>query len=520
MTAQKEAPMRPFLWCGFLFVVISPARAEAPPKVVQETWDAVFIEGARCGYAHATVHELERDGAKVYRTTQEMNMAMKRYGAVVRLRVETTVEETADGKAVAFTVTQFTDKGDKFTKTATVQGDKLLVKAPGDPKEKSLPWDPRALGPYKQERLLAEKMPKPGDKIEFLHCEPTIDAPVTMRLAVKEAEEVDFREARKAGDVLQFERAKKNLLRVESQPDKVTIDNKEVQLPGQILWYDKDNALAGAQFDFGLGKMYLYRTSKEGANLPPDPADKMPDIGLNTVIPVDKTVEDIHHKAQVVYRVTIKGDNDPATAFARDARQEVKNVKDGGFDLQVKAVHAPATVENPGKADEEYLKSSHFIDSDNAKVKELAAAAVGDEKDSWKKALAIEKWVRKNMKGSSAVGYVTAGQVANDLTGDCRQHAMLAAAMCRAAGVPSRTAVGLIYVRDPDRDPCLVFHMWTEVWVKGQWLGLDATLGEGGVGPGHLKIADHSWNDTQTLSPVLPVLRVMGKTKVEVLSAK
>ncbi len=51
-------------------------------------------------------------------------------------------------------------------------------------------------------------------------------------------------------------------------------------------------------------------------------------------------------------------------------------------------------------------------------------------------------------------------------------------------------------------------------------MGLDATLGEGGVGPGHLKIADHSWNNTQTLAPVLPVLRVMGKTKVEVVSVK
>src|SRR5581483_4975965 len=98
-----------------------------------------------------------------------------------------------------------------------------------------------------------------------------------------------------------------------------------------------------------------------------------------------------------------------------------------------------------------------------------------------------------------------------------RQHALLMTAMCRAAGVPARTAVGLVYTRDPDKGPALGFHMWTEVWARGRWRGLDATLGAGGVGPGHLKIGDHSWNDTQTLAPVLPVLRVMGKTKVEVL---
>ena len=97
---------------------------------------------------------------------------------------------------------------------------------------------------------------------------------------------------------------------------------------------------------------------------------------------------------------------------------------------------------------------------------------------------------------------------------------MLTAALCRAAGVPSRTAVGLVYVDDPDRGPVFGFHMWTEVWVKGQWLGLDATLGQGGVGAAHLKIADHSWRDIQTLAPLLPVTRVLGKTRIEVVSVK
>jgi hypothetical protein len=49
---------------------------------------------------------------------------------------------------------------------------------------------------------------------------------------------------------------------------------------------------------------------------------------------------------------------------------------------------------------------------------------------------------------------------------------------------------------------------------------MDATLGEGLVGPGHLKIADHNWHDQQTLAPLLPVIRVMGKVKIKVIEAK
>ena len=63
----------------------------------------------------------------------------------------------------------------------------------------------------------------------------------------------------------------------------------------------------------------------------------------------------------------------------------------------------------------------------------------------------------------------------------------------------------------------MAYHMWTEVWVRGQWLPIDATLGRGYVGATHLKIADHSWADTTSLTPLLPVLRVLGKLSIEVV---
>ena len=108
-----------------------------------------------------------------------------------------------------------------------------------------------------------------------------------------------------------------------------------------------------------------------------------------------------------------------------------------------------------------------------------------------------------------------ASHVAQTLEGDCTEYSMLAAAMCRAAGVPSRTAIGLVYV-DGAR-PFLGFHMWTEVYVRGAWVATDATLGQGGVGPTHIKVTEHSWHETQSLTPLLPLNRVLGKVAVEVI---
>ena len=61
-----------------------------------------------------------------------------------------------------------------------------------------------------------------------------------------------------------------------------------------------------------------------------------------------------------------------------------------------------------------------------------AKAAVGKETNAWRKAQQLEKWVHDNMKVSAAVGFPAAGQICRDLEGDCRQHAVLLTALCRA----------------------------------------------------------------------------------------
>jgi Transglutaminase-like superfamily len=122
------------------------------------------------------------------------------------------------------------------------------------------------------------------------------------------------------------------------------------------------------------------------------------------------------------------------------------------------------------------------------------------------------------MRVDNIVPMASARVVARDLRGDCRHYALLTAALCRAQGIPSRTAIGLLYVDRPK--PALGFHMWTEVWIDGRWLGLDATLGLGHIGAGHVKITHHSWYDTRSLTPLLPVTRVLGKLAMEVVKVE
>jgi transglutaminase-like putative cysteine protease len=291
----------------------------------------------------------------------------------------------------------------------------------------------------------------------------------------------------------------------------------KLQLPKMVLWLDKDLMALRRQTELpGLGSVVIQRTDQKTATAP---VEMVPDILDNTNIPLNRPIANPHGSRSVVYRVSVKDDDDPTTALAQDARQDIKNVKGATFELHVKAVRAPVKVEKPdAQAPEEYLKSCFFLPSDDARVKALAQTAVGRETDPLKKARLIERWVFDNMENDNQVPFVSADQIARSLKGDCRQHALLTAAMCRTAGVPSRTAVGLVYALDRNRKPVMAYHMWAEVWVQGQWLAIDATLGEGSIGAAHIKIADHSWYDVRSVTPLLSVYRVLDKLTIDVVS--
>jgi len=515
---------RYFPYCGVVLFLALPLHAQQPaaePKIVLDVWDAVYLDGAKMGYQRTTVEERQRDGQKIFHTTRLMHITLKRYEGVITQRLALSTDETSEGKVVGVSMTQYLDKDKKIVQSGRVEGDKLIVRTPSDPDGRAVPWDKEnVLGYYAQERLFQQRKVKPGDRFHFRDYQLPLLTAVPQQVVVKEPEEKELLTAKKEGDELKAVSVRKRLLRVEVVPEKVTVNGAAISLPRLTLWLDDKLQSVRQEANTPLGRMTLYRTPRTLAEKEGVAPELMADFGFNSRIRLNRAIENPFEAREIVYRITVKDDDDPTTVFTRDKRQSVENVHGNTFDLHVRAIREPADVDAPGKADEDFLKSSYFLDSGNEKVREQAAQIVGDETDPWRKAQRIERWVHEHMKGNTEVNFAPASQVLRDLQGDCRQHAMLAAALCRAAGVPARTAVGLVYDNDRKLGPGLAFHMWTEVWIKGQWLMLDAVLGHGHVGAAHLKIADHSWQDIQTLAPLLPVTRVTGKVRIEVVEVK
>jgi transglutaminase-like putative cysteine protease len=487
-------------------------------KKLLDVWQAAYFEGLKVGHVHALAQEVMRHGKKVIRTDRQMNLVLKRYGSVVPIRIDETSLETADGKVLSLATTQYLAGDEKRTSTGVVKDGKLTYTAP-DGTEQTLEWDDDAVGPYWQEMVFQKKNVKTGDKFKFLDYQLMLPGALTVQVAIKENDNVDRLFQKTEGKVTTIVREPVSLLRVEAVPDKFVVGGTPVQLPTKTVWLDAKFLPVREQFQMpGMGAITLYNTTKEAALKEGVAPELLPDLGLKISIPVKVTIESPYDTSEAVYRITLK--DDVAKVFAEDARQKILDKKDNSFELAVKAIRRPVKVENPIKPGSEYLQSNQFIDSDNARIKATAEKIVDEETDPWKKALMLERWVHDNMRMSTSVGFPTAGQICRNMEGDCRQHAILLAALCRAAGIPARTAIGLIYAREKGRSPYFGFHMWTEVAVKGQWLGLDAILGEGGIGATHLKMGDHSWSKTATLAPLLPVSQALGKVAIEVMRAK
>jgi transglutaminase-like putative cysteine protease len=497
-------------WLAAVVIVLigfAPLRASEPQqaKLVLDQWDALYLLGGKAGFVHTTVEEFERDKQTVLRTTVDMQMSVRRNGPVMRIEAQTGTEETPEGRVLATFMRQVLGANKEQIIVGQVKGKQLELLADGKANVlKPAPWDERVVGLFRQETLLADKKVQPGDTFSFPSFEPHVNLVVRMDVAVKDYEQVDL-----------LDKKKTKLLRVELSPEKL----EGVQLPKLVSWVDEDRKTLRQDTEIpGLGQISLYRTTREVA-LAPGPTATLTDIGINQFVRLNKSLPRLYDTSSAIYRITIKGDEDAAAAFSQDDRQRVLKAQGPTFELQVRASQAPRSGVSGNKPGDEFTQSSYFITSADPKVRELAKKAVRNEKDTWRKALLIEKWVNSNMRSTTAEAMSPADHVARTLEGDCTEYAMLMAAMCRAEGIPSKTALGVIYA-NTKTGPALGFHMWTEVWVAGQWVPLDATLGRGFVGATHIKVTDHSWHDTRTLTPVLPLVRVLGKMQAEVLSTQ
>jgi hypothetical protein len=265
-----------------------------------------------------------------------------------------------------------------------------------------------------------------------------------------------------------------------------------------IMWVDEKGSLVKGILPLGI--TVVRATRKEIENSMGARRD-LPELLAMTAAPVEGVIPDPRNLEKLTLELT----SGPNIRPPNDAPRQI--VKGGVITLTRPPLpEASYRIPYKGQDKQEYLASSRFITSENEEIIERGQEIVGDETDPVKAATMINEWVYEYLKKTPTPAVPNAHEVLKSKYGDCNEHAVLAAALSRAVGIPCRIAVGLMYMRDG-----FYYHAWVSYWSGERWFSGDPLTGQMPVDVTHIALM---FGD---VDKHLNVISYLGKIKFRVL---
>jgi Transglutaminase-like superfamily len=470
----------------------------------EESWDAIYLGGHKIGWVHTFVEKVKHNGKQYYRVRIDCEQQLKRDRDVTVVKLQYGTIEAPDGQVLRLATLTATGEQKLSGHGDVIQGKmKFILEGSGNSQEMEIPWGPDVRGPYAAEQSMARHPMKENETRALKMFMPTLNKICDIELQAKGIEKT-----------IMGDGSMRELLRIDQT---TKVDGKPSPEFDLKVWVDAHGQVLKQHQDL-LGGYIQYRTTKKAALAPVDPRAQF-DLIAGTVIKVSARMTNPDKTQYVKYRVALE-DADPAAIIPNDARQTVTPQGDKrSAILEVKSLGPLDGPTDPGEVDPSYLRANALVTSEDAEVRRLARQAVGNAVDPWEKVTKITQWVHKSITNKNFnVGFAAASEVARNLEGDCTEHAVLAAAMCRACDIPARVVIGLIY--EPLRLKGFGYHMWCEVYVNHRWVAVDPSWKQANVDAVHIKISDSSLEGVSPFEAFLPVLRLMGKTQIETIELR
>ncbi len=452
---------------------ITPIQVGVP---VGETWMNITQGGKKIGYTQRTYARFENG----FRFSENIFMRINTMGIVQPLIVRTVAELKPDRTLSNF---RFDLESNlfKFTARGTVEGKKLTVRI-GGPGEERVSVITLSDRPYLGGGIL-ESVGTSGLRAGEGQTFPVFDPaslgqrPVRVTFLGEEPLTImgKSRQARKLS----------------------------VELAGmkQIAWVDQDGSVLREEGMLGIA---MVRVTREEALAGLEGAVST-DLTEIAAIPSSRIIEDT--AALKVLKVRIGGL--PEGSFFLDGGRQIyqkgvltirrEDVSDSSAPLKTDAGDLSA-----------FLNSSPFIQSDHPKIRRKAAEIIGQapEGADGVKASKLVAWVYKNLEKRPVLSVPNALETLENRIGDCNEHAVLLAALARAAGIPAEVEAGVVYMRGR-----FFYHAWNILFLRdrGGWVTADAVLGQLPADATHIRFV-RGEADRQ-----LDLAGLIGRLKLDIL---
>jgi hypothetical protein len=441
----------------------------------RDTWMNIFQNERKIGFSHTRFYS-DTTG---YHLTEAVQMRINTMGMIQDISLNTKSRLNAD-----FTLQEIDFKISsgrfRFSVRGTVDGNtlQLTTESAGSSRRLDIPINGKTYLFNSIMHAVAATDLKPGDKYVFNIFDPASMGQAAVIVEVIGQELIDIRGF--------------------NQPaTKVSLNFKGVS---QLAWLGKEGDIVREK---GLLGITLIKTDRKGAL---DGLAIQSSQDLTKIASVASNIPLENVEALKVLKVKIQGIPSKNVQL-QGGRQTFKGQVLTVEKEVLSNLASELRTDKLAALEKIFLRPGPFIQSDDQKIRDLAREILKDEPDAPPliRAKKLLDWVHTHIEKRPVLSLPDALSTLENRVGDCNEHAVLLAALARAAGIPTRIEAGMVYLKGR-----FYYHAWNLMYL-GKWITADSLFGQLPADVSHLRFA------TGSPEQQLDLMGIIGKIRLTVM---
>ena len=482
-------------------------------QLPREIWEVQYIGNNPIGYMHRKV-SVSKSSEFEIEAESRTTVSLKGEPLVQRLKINTTETDTGALRRIEGSI-EIGDNKQTFEGNVNSIDGRMTLKGINNGQATpvlTIGWNPDYRGPFAVDQSMLRRPLEPKETRKLKYFDPILGKVVEGKL--KAADDFFKTPTMFVGS--------RDLLEVSNIS---TVGNDTMQA---LLWVDEKGE--GYKSIMQSADIRSFRTEPIVAQILSSVFD-LRAISSKTIKlsgAVDRLMSNGTNIVSQTFRIT-NSNNDPFKLFSDRTNQRKKSQNARTVDITVFRVglnpNEMGGVELKKDNDDSSQVDTDFIPSKSPIIQEFARALVASQSKLdegnvslfEKVKICREELVKRiELKEfDNQIGSVQ--ETTKSKQADCVEHALLFASVCRAMGVPTRIALGMIFNRNKE-EPEMKFHAWIEFHDGERWVPSDSSDQQFPISIDRIKVLESNFTDPNPYLDILKVYQSMTELEISVLS--
>ena len=482
-------------------------------QLPREIWEVQYIGNNPIGYMHRKV-SVSKSSEFEIEAESRTTVSLKGEPLVQRLKINTTETDTGALRRIEGSI-EIGDNKQTFEGNVNSIDGKMTLKGVNNGQATpvlTIGWNPDYRGPFAVDQSMLRRPLEPKETRKLKYFDPILGKVVEGKL--KAADDFFKTPTMFVGS--------RDLLEVSNIS---TVGNDTMQA---LLWVDEKGE--GYKSIMQSADIRSFRTEPIVAQILSSVFD-LRAISSKTIKlsgAVDRLMSNRTNIVSQTFRIK-NSNNDPFKLFSDRTNQRKKSQNARTVDITVFRVglnpNEMGGVELKKDNDDSSQVDTDFIPSKSPIIQEFARALVASQSkldegnvSLFEKVKVCREELVKRIElkeFDNQIGSVV--ETTKSKQADCVEHALLFASVCRAMGIPTRIALGMIFNRNKE-EPEMKFHAWIEFHDGERWVPSDSSDQQFPTSIDRIKVLESNFTDPNPYLDILKVFQSMTELEISVLS--